>query len=301
MPDDSMHQLPEVNVAYRVSDRLVEKHHRQVFDGVLSRQLGPTRLVLPLDATEKQQVQRLVTKHRQAGHLKKGGDDIAQKIEERSRTAPPAVKVLLWIFAPPPASEPWWKVRDMSTVNDGLGTVSGSTIMPESCVHSFSSMKPGIDDCPTCAQRLPRRLVNAPARLIFPAGSKLLQAGNSRSYAMNALKPYLKRVSIFSSWPERCFADTQTGAILPSHVAQHGAMSCGLLCFALWAVQKGLTSWEEQAAVAYENRWSFRAFGAVAYGLGFVPILSWILNFTTSIGAALWAADMERGNKLQFA
>ncbi|CAL8472117.1 g11659 [Coccomyxa elongata] len=199
---------------YWVSDRLVEKHHRQVFDGVLSRQLGQTRPVLPLDATEKQQVQRLVTKHRQAGHLKKGGDDIAQKIEERSRTAPPAVKVLLWIFAPPPANEPWWK-------------------------------------------RLPRRLVNAPARLIFPAGSKLLQAGNSRSYAMNALKPYLKR--------------------------------------------KGITSWEEQAAVAYENRWSFRAFGAVAYGLGFVPILSWILNFTTSIGAALWAADMERGNKLHFA
>ena len=64
-------------------------------------------------------------------------------------------------------------------------------------------------------------------------------------------------------------------------------------------MQKGVTTWEEQAAIAYENRWSFRSFGAVAYGLGFVPILSWILNFTTAIGAALWAADMERGNKLQ--
>ena len=43
-------------------------------------------------------------------------------------------------------------------------------------------------------QRLPRRLINAPAKLIFPAGGKLLKAGNSRSYAMNALKPYLNKV-----------------------------------------------------------------------------------------------------------
>ena len=43
-------------------------------------------------------------------------------------------------------------------------------------------------------QRLPRSIVNAPAKLIFPAGGKLLKAGNSRSYAMNALRPYLKKV-----------------------------------------------------------------------------------------------------------
>ncbi len=43
-------------------------------------------------------------------------------------------------------------------------------------------------------QRLPRRLINAPAKLIFPAGGKLLKAGNSRSYAMNALRPYLNKV-----------------------------------------------------------------------------------------------------------
>ncbi len=67
------------------------------------------------------------------------------------------------------------------------------------------------------------------------------------------------------------------------------------------SVQKGVTTWEEQAAIAYENRWSFRSFGMVAFGLGFVPILSWILNFTTIIGAALWAADIERGNKLRLA
>lgn len=95
---------------HRVSDRLVEKHHTQLFDEVLSSQLGPTRPVVPLDNTEKQQLQRLVAVHKAAGHLKKGGNDLSEKIQERTKTAPPAVKVLLWIFTPPPASDPWWKV-----------------------------------------------------------------------------------------------------------------------------------------------------------------------------------------------
>ena len=98
-------------LGYRISDRLVEKHHLQVFDEVLSSQLGSTRPVVPLDNTERQQLQRLVVKHAEAGHLKKGGNDLSEKIQERTKTAPPAVKVLLWIFTPPPASEPWWKVR----------------------------------------------------------------------------------------------------------------------------------------------------------------------------------------------
>lgn len=63
-------------------------------------------------------------------------------------------------------------------------------------------------------------------------------------------------------------------------------------------LQKGIKDWREEAAIAYEHRWGFRSFGAVAYGLGFVPVLSWLLNFVTTIGAALWAADIERGHKL---
>jgi hypothetical protein len=63
-------------------------------------------------------------------------------------------------------------------------------------------------------------------------------------------------------------------------------------------MQKGIRDPQEQAALAYEHRWSFRSFGAVAYGLGFVPLLSWILNFVTTVGAALWAADIERRQKL---
>ena len=62
----------------------------------------------------------------------------------------------------------------------------------------------------------------------------------------------------------------------------------------MWVLQKGIKSPEEQAAIAYEHRWEFRSFGITAYVLGFIPILSWILNFTTSAGAGLWAAEMER-------
>ncbi len=64
-------------------------------------------------------------------------------------------------------------------------------------------------------------------------------------------------------------------------------------------LQKGIKSPEERAAIAYEHRWEFRSFGITAYVLGFIPILSWILNFSTSVGAALWAADMERRGQLR--
>jgi hypothetical protein len=37
-------------------------------------------------------------------------------------------------------------------------------------------------------------------------------------------------------------------------------------------------------------------FGGVAFGLGLVPLLSWVLGFTNSVGAAIFAADLEREN-----
>jgi len=56
---------------------------------------------------------------------------------------------------------------------------------------------------------------------------------------------------------------------------------------------------DEQAAVAYEHRWEFRSFGGVSYALGCVPILSWLLEFSSSVGAALWAADMEKSERIR--
>ena len=48
-------------------------------------------------------------------------------------------------------------------------------------------------------QKIPRRIINAPAKLIFPAAPKLLGAQNARAYAVQKIKPYLKRVCRRSS------------------------------------------------------------------------------------------------------
>ncbi|CAK0787852.1 hypothetical protein CVIRNUC_011074 [Coccomyxa viridis] len=103
--------------------------------------------------------------------------------------------------------------------------------------------------------KVPRRILNAPAKLIFPAAPKLLGAQNARAYAVQKIRPYLKK--------------------------------------------KGIKSWDEQAAIAYEHRWEFRSFGGVSYALGCVPILSWLLEFSSTVGAAMWAADMEKSGKIR--
>lgn len=46
--------------------------------------------------------------------------------------------------------------------------------------------------------KVPRRILNAPAKLIFPAAPKLLGAQNARAYAVQKIKPYLKKVRIWT-------------------------------------------------------------------------------------------------------
>ena len=45
-----------------VSERLLNAHHRSVFNDVLTRQLGPTRPILHLTEPEKAQLKGLVTR-----------------------------------------------------------------------------------------------------------------------------------------------------------------------------------------------------------------------------------------------
>ncbi len=58
--------------------------------------------------------------------------------------------------------------------------------------------------------------------------------------------------------------------------------------------QKGITSADAREAVSHLHANQFRSFGAVTFALGCLPILSWLTNFTNTVGAALWAADMEK-------
>lgn len=62
-----------------------------------------------------------------------------------------------------------------------------------------------------------------------------------------------------------------------------------------WLKSKGLRVSKGDACFFSTCRaWECRSFGAVAAVLGCVPLVSWLLAFATTAGAALWAADLER-------
>lgn len=61
-----------------------------------------------------------------------------------------------------------------------------------------------------------------------------------------------------------------------------------------WLEKKGLGSSDEQLAVMQKHKNSYRAFGAVASTLNYIPVLSWFLSLSNAVGAGLWAADIEK-------
>ena len=62
---------------------------------------------------------------------------------------------------------------------------------------------------------------------------------------------------------------------------------------------RGLKSYAEQQAVADTHKLAYTQFGVVAALMTSVPIASWAFVFSNTVGAALWAADLEkRGEQL---
>eukprot|EP00891_Asterochloris_glomerata_P003642 jgi/Astpho2/3642/fgenesh1_pg.00059_%23_4_t len=59
-------------------------------------------------------------------------------------------------------------------------------------------------------------------------------------------------------------------------------------------LMKGLPSPDEQAAVIDSNKMRYRQFGMTVALLQTLPVISWGFALSNSVGAALWAADMER-------
>ncbi|KAK9836096.1 hypothetical protein WJX81_000645 [Elliptochloris bilobata] len=106
------------------------------------------------------------------------------------------------------------------------------------------------------SQRIAKRMLQAPIKLLFPAAPKLVAA---------AMQP--------ASAPALA-----TAALSP------------------WLAAKGIKGAQEIDAFAAANRASMVGFGSVAFAVGLVPVLSWILGFTNSIGAAVYAADLENAN-----
>ncbi|WWD22116.1 hypothetical protein CI109_106605 [Kwoniella shandongensis] len=54
---------------------------------------------------------------------------------------------------------------------------------------------------------------------------------------------------------------------------------------------------EKRQAVIQKRRGAYTAFGTVAMALNLIPVVSVFLTFTTSVGAALWAAELEGKGK----
>lgn len=61
-----------------------------------------------------------------------------------------------------------------------------------------------------------------------------------------------------------------------------------------YLLQKAVHKPADREAVYQANRMQFRMFGAVVFALNLVPIANWLFLFTNTVGAALWAADMEK-------
>jgi hypothetical protein len=58
--------------------------------------------------------------------------------------------------------------------------------------------------------------------------------------------------------------------------------------------RKGITAPDAQGIVAAQRGAEYRAFGFVAAMMGYVPVLNFFTALSNSVGAALWAAQLEK-------
>ncbi|KAL3152798.1 hypothetical protein ABBQ38_012379 [Trebouxia sp. C0009 RCD-2024] len=63
---------------------------------------------------------------------------------------------------------------------------------------------------------------------------------------------------------------------------------------------RGIESYQEQQAVAEAHKLAYRQFGIAAALLSAIPVASWAFAFSNTVGAALWAADMEKRDEQLF-
>ena len=61
-----------------------------------------------------------------------------------------------------------------------------------------------------------------------------------------------------------------------------------------YLVKKSVVKSSDREAVYQANRNQFRMFGAVVFALNLLPVFNWLFLFTNTVGAALWAVDMEK-------
>lgn len=83
--------------------------------------------------------------------------------------------------------------------------------------------------------------------------------------------------------------------LIPILVFRDSAWLAADLMKRYWEL-KGVTSQEALKILESEHAWEYRGFGMMAAALNYIPILSWALGLTNSVGAALFAARLEERN-----
>ena len=63
---------------------------------------------------------------------------------------------------------------------------------------------------------------------------------------------------------------------------------------------RGVKSSSERQAIADSHKLAYRQFGIAAALLSSIPIASWGFQFSNTVAAALWAADLEKRNEQLF-
>lgn len=63
---------------------------------------------------------------------------------------------------------------------------------------------------------------------------------------------------------------------------------------------RGVTASSDRQAIADSHKLAYRQFGIAAALFSSIPIASWGFQFSNTVGAALWAADLEKRNEQLF-
>lgn len=144
----------------------------QVFETVLSKELGPTRPVAHISEGEQHELQRLVVKH--ASHLRESQGDVYQKIQEKMAIhgVPRSVKILFWVFTPPSPRDPWWMVC-ISPVSLFCNFLCGTLVphLHRQSVKDVASVAATVSKMLTAAETATEDS-QCPSKTSFPCGTK---------------------------------------------------------------------------------------------------------------------------------
>ena len=134
----------------------------------------------------------------------------------------------------------------------------------------------------------------SPHRILFPdASSAVKSLGKPTSPAIYQPWSIIQIVELIVFLPLNLIPYIGT----PAFIILTGAR-LGKLSHYRWYQLRGLTKKERKKDIS-SRVWEYTWFGTVAMILELIPVFSLFFLFTTTVGSALWVADMEEDRKNQ--